>query len=476
MGGPTGERDDMQFRLLGGLGVEDDDGKPVDLGGPKRRAVLAALLVARGRAVAVDRLQEQVWGDVPPANPETSLQAYVSNLRRGLEPGRRPREAPRLLVTRPSGYALLADRSAVDTARFEDGLERGQALLGGGALVEAREALEGTLDEWGGPPLPELAGRDWVDEHVTWLGELRRQALLARFEVGLALGEHATLVTRLEQAVAEHPFEERMRALLALALYRSGRQREALGALADARRALREEVGVDPGPELRELEAQILAHDPALRLEPTSPPAPAAPPEARPAPVPDTEAVPATAAEPSEARGTGIFVGRQNELDALVAAAGAAETAGRPVVVCGEPGIGKTRLVEELLARLPSSTVVAWGRCSEQATSAGYWPVIQVGRHAGRLCSTGTGAAFGDVHLALAAGHRLLGDREVARLHAEASVQPLDRAGAGPDLVRALLLRAELDPAGAPADRARAAALVEALDLPLLGRRLATLS
>lgn len=369
----------MRFRLLGGLGVDDDEGRPIDLGGPKQRTVLAALLVAQGRAVAVDRLQEQVWDDAPPANPETSLQAYVSNLRRGLEPGRRPREAPRLLVTRPSGYALLADRSAVDTARFEDGLERGQALLDGGSQVEARDALQAALDEWAGPPLPELAGRDWVDEHAAWLDELRRQALLARFEVGLALGEHATLVTRLEQAVVEQPFEERMRALLALALYRSGRQREALGALADARRALRDEVGVDPGPELQELEAQILAHDPALRLAPASTTAPVAPPEPGPAPLSGAEPVPETA-EPADARGTGIFVGRQKELAALVAAAGAAEAAGRPVVICGEPGIGKTRLVEELLAQLPSSTVVAWGRCSEQATSAGYWPVIQIGR------------------------------------------------------------------------------------------------
>jgi len=97
----------MRFRVLGGLEVHDDDGRPVDLGGPKQRAVLAALLVALGRSVSVDQLQEQVWGDHPPANPETSLQAYVSNLRRALEPHRKPREPARVLVTQPAGYALL---------------------------------------------------------------------------------------------------------------------------------------------------------------------------------------------------------------------------------------------------------------------------------------------------------------------------------------------------------------------------------
>jgi DNA-binding SARP family transcriptional activator len=378
----------MRFRVLGGLGVDDPEGQPVDVGGPKQRAVLASLLVARGRPVAVDRLQDHVWGDAAPANPETSLQAYVSNLRRVLEPGRRPREAARLLVTQPSGYALLADRTKVDLTRFEDRAERGQALLAKGDLAAAREDLQGALDEWRGPLLPELAGRPWVDEHAAWLSDLHRQALLARFEVGLALGEHATLLPRIVRAVAEHPFEERLRAQLALAHYRSGRQRDALAALDEARRTLREEVGIDPGPELRELEAKLLAQDPALDLseppvvasEPPEIGRPAAPSSAPTMTSPQQDAEEDEEDEDDEPADVGIFVGRRSELDALLSVAASAATSGRPVVISGEPGIGKTRLVEELVARLPTTTVVAWGRCTEHASLAGYWPVIQIGR------------------------------------------------------------------------------------------------
>ncbi|MGV3758846.1 MAG: BTAD domain-containing putative transcriptional regulator [Actinomycetota bacterium] len=373
----------MRFQVLGGLGVVDPEGRPVDVGGPKQRAVLASLLVARGRPVAADRLQEHVWGEAAPANPETSLQAYVSNLRRVLEPGRRPREAARLLITQPSGYALLADPGKVDLTRFEDAVERGQALLAKGDLDTAREELQRALDEWRGPLLPELAGLPWVDEHAAWLEDLHRQAVLARIEAGLALGEHGSLLPRIVRAVAEHPFEERLRAQLALALYRSGRQRDALAALDDARRTLREEVGIDPGPELRELEAKVLAQDPSLQL--SGPPIAARPPSTddRRSGAPWTDSAPRPQRRADDAPGTpdvGIFVGRRQELDALLTVAATAATSGRPVVISGEPGIGKTRLVEELVARMPATTVVAWGRCTEHASLAGYWPVIQVGR------------------------------------------------------------------------------------------------
>jgi DNA-binding SARP family transcriptional activator len=406
----------MRFRILGSLDVRDDTGRALDLGGPKQRAVLASLLVAQGRPVSVDRLTEQVWADEPPANPETSLQAYVSNLRRSLEPDRKPREAPRLLVTRPAGYALLADRAAVDATAFEDEVGAGRDALAAGDAAGGRELLQRALDRWAGPPLPELAGAGWVDEATSWLTGLYRQALDARFDAGLRLGEHAELMPRIERAVAEHPYNERLRAQHALALYRSGRQRDALAALDAARAVLREEVGVDPGPELRRLEADILAQSPALDLAPalggTRSPGGAGRgghadggeggdgadggeggDGSRPG---DLVGRPATAGRPGPAAvaghpaeagaghyaaGARPFVGRRQELDALLQAAAVTESgAGRPVVVCGEPGIGKTRLVEELIGCLPATTVAAWGRCPESAASAAYWPCIQVGR------------------------------------------------------------------------------------------------
>jgi DNA-binding SARP family transcriptional activator len=376
----------MRFRILGGLEVRDAAGRLVDLGGPKQRAVLAALLVAQGRPVSAAQLTDQVWGDDPPANPETSLQAYVSNLRRALEPDRKPREPARLLVTHAAGYALLAERADVDLTAFEDDVRAGRAALAQGDVAGARATLVAALERHSGPPLPELAGLPWVDEVASWVAALHRQALDARVEAGLLLAEHAELVPVLERAIVEHPYEERLRTHLALALYRGGRQRDALDTLASARRVLLDEVGVDLGPEARRLEQDILEQSPALDLSREVP---------RPGRAPATEVERAGAAlEPSGAPGRREaarardeawderpFIGRGHELEVLLAAATASAGGnGRPVVISGEPGIGKTRLVEELISRLPAATVVAWGRCPESAASAAYWPCIQIGR------------------------------------------------------------------------------------------------
>ncbi|HMG44254.1 MAG TPA: BTAD domain-containing putative transcriptional regulator [Acidimicrobiales bacterium] len=374
----------MDYAILGGLAVTDG-GRPVDLGGRKQRAVLAALLLDVGRPVSPERLHAFVWGDALPANPETSLQAFVSNLRRALEPGRKPREAARTLVTRPAGYALLAARTDVDATRFEDLVAAGHAALAAGDAAGAARILDDALAVWTGPPVPELAGEPAVVVATGRLEGRRAQALEDRFDAGLALSDHRVLVPRLEAAVAEQPFRERLRAQLALALYRCGRQREALAALAAARAALVEEVGVDPGPELQRLEADILAQ--AATLDDVA--APAARPDGPAMPAPARPVTGPAAGERTPGRGRGLapsaggmpFVGRVAELDGLVeAAALAAGGAGRPVVVSGEPGIGKTRLVEELIARLPGDAAVGWGGCPESAASASYWPCIQIGR------------------------------------------------------------------------------------------------
>jgi class 3 adenylate cyclase/DNA-binding winged helix-turn-helix (wHTH) protein len=253
----------IDYRVLGELEVLAD-GRRLELGGPKQRAVLAALLLDLGRPLPAPTLVDRVWPDEAPERAEASLQAYVSNLRRALEPDRRPREAARVLVTRPAGYALVAERDSVDATRAEDLAVAGAKLLRQGDARAAAESLDAALATWQGPLLPELAGTAWVDEAAARLERIRAQALEDRFDAGLALGEGSELIDAIEAAVAVDPYRERWWAQLAIALYRAGRQREALARLQDARRALLDGVGIDPGPELRAVEAAILDHDPAL--------------------------------------------------------------------------------------------------------------------------------------------------------------------------------------------------------------------
>ena len=213
----------LRCRVLGGLAV-DVGGRPADLGGPKQRAVLATLLAAPGRAVSIERMVDQVWGDDPPERAETSLQAYVSNLRRVLEPDRRPREPPQVLVTRPAGYALVVDPRDVDLTRLEELATEGHARLRDDDPEGAIAALDEALALWQGPPLPELAGTPWVDALSARLTQVHLEAIEDRVEAALALGESGRLVADIEAAIDEHPFRERLRGQLALALYRSGRR------------------------------------------------------------------------------------------------------------------------------------------------------------------------------------------------------------------------------------------------------------
>ena len=346
----------MQYRVLGGLAVVDGD-RPLELGGRKQRAVLAALLLDAGRPVSVDRLVDAVWGDHPPQQVEASLQTYISNLRRRLEPARGPREEPSVLVTRPAGYVLAVDRASVDLTRFEDLVEEGRARRRAGDAGAAASTLQAALALWA-PVLPEFAGEPFIREAEARVAALHGLALEESFDARLERGDHDAAVADLEAAVLRYPVRERLWGQLALALYRAGRQTDALRALQRARTVLTEEVGVDPGPELRRLEADILEHAGHL--------------QAVPAAVVTSGPAPAAAAEP--------FVGREGELDALVAVAGAAAAGqGRVAVVSGEPGIGKTRLVEEMVARARAAgTVVAWARCPESAASAAFWPLTQL--------------------------------------------------------------------------------------------------
>lgn len=245
----------VEFGVLGPVVAWDGAGAPIALKGPRHRAVLARLIVAEGRVVPVDTLVDDLWVD-PPAGAVGALRTFVAALRRALEPQRPPRAAPRLLVTEGPGYALRAQPAAVDAWRFEQAVAAAATLAPADRLARLEEAL----GWWRGPAYAELADEHWARTERSRLAELRLHAVERRAEARLALGQAAEAVPDLDAHVAEHPWREDAWHLLALALYRSGRQGDALAVLRRARALLVEQLGVDPGPRLRRLEADVLGH------------------------------------------------------------------------------------------------------------------------------------------------------------------------------------------------------------------------
>jgi DNA-binding SARP family transcriptional activator len=313
----------LRISLLGTC-TAASDGAPLDLGGPRQRAVLALLVLARGETVPVERLAESVWGERGPADPAGALQAYVSHLRRRLQPGSAARTRSAIIVSDGRGYAVRLPPDAVDVWRFERQLEQaGAASDPAGAAALLTEALA----LWRGPPLAEWADEPWAEAEIARLTGLRAVARERLVAARLALDEAALLVPDLEAMVAEEPLREERWRLLVLALYRAHRQADALGALRRARTTLADELGVDPGPALRELEQQVLAQSPALtvpvqRSRSTLPaPAPTAPDD---------------------------LLDRDRELAAVRAALDDL-AAGEPrlLLIEGPAGIGKTRLLTE---------------------------------------------------------------------------------------------------------------------------------
>jgi predicted ATPase/DNA-binding SARP family transcriptional activator len=309
-----------QFGLLGPLTVAID-GEPVALGGQKRRALLAALLLDANRVVSRDRLIDALWGEEPPDTANNTIQVYISQLRKLLPDG--------ALETAAPGYRLAVEPDTVDLFEFVRLSEEGRTALATGDAASGAEALRASLALWRGPPLADLAWEPFAHAEIGRLEELRLAALEDRIDADLILGRHGQLVGELERLVSEHPLRERLRAQLMLSLYRAGRQADALAVYQRARRTLVDELGIEPGEPLRRLERAILAHDPSLSLDAAR----TAPSSPRRVPTPVTP-----------------LLGRERELATLADVVRLDGT--RLLTLTGIGGIGKTRLALELVRRL----------------------------------------------------------------------------------------------------------------------------
>ena len=335
----------VRFRILGQLEVEGPAGE-IRLAGAKQRALLAFLLLQANEVVPTGTLIELLWTEAPPADAAKALQVQVSRLRRALEAD--------VLRTLPGGYLLEVDPAEFDLRRFEDLAAAGRELLAHGDAAAARGTLNEALGLWRGTPLAEFAANPLARREAARLEELRLTALEDRIDADLVLGAHGQLVGELEALVARHPLRERFRLQLMLALYRAGRQADALAAYRDARRALVDELGIEPGRQLQELEQSILRHDTALDL-------------------------PVSSGTRPGRRAAGIFVGRERELAELAPALeDAVAGRGRLFLVSGDSGVGKTRLADELASRAKDAGArVLWGRSSKRAGAPPYWPWTQ---------------------------------------------------------------------------------------------------
>ncbi|NEK58947.1 AAA family ATPase [Geodermatophilus sabuli] len=355
----------MRYRVLGPLEVTGPDGRLLDVGGAKPRALLTLLLAEPCRVVGIDRIVSALWGDEPPPTVTGTLQAYVSHLRRVLEPDRGPREAPTVLLTRPPGYLLQVDAADLDTLRFAQLVDEGDRAVQAGDPARGVALLDRALELWRGEPLAELGDLPTAATDRLRLTELQVRARERRCDALLAMGRADAAVTDLQHLVAEHPLRERLWARLVTALYAADRQADALDALRRCTELLRDELGIDPGPELRGLERAVLRQDPGLtdRL-----------------PRPVLSVVPPPAPMPAVGPGAEALVGREAELAHLRTVADQV-AGGRPAVVVlgGEPGIGKTRLAEAAAdACLAAGWSVAWSRCADDAGAPALWPWTQV--------------------------------------------------------------------------------------------------
>jgi predicted ATPase/DNA-binding SARP family transcriptional activator len=299
----------LEIRLLGPFEVLAG-GRVADVGGSKRQALLAMLALRDGRVVDVDALVDGLWGEQLPSAPRNALHHHIARLRAAL--------GEAAIASSADGYSL--NDAHVDAVRFEELLAETRGALRDGDVRAAADAVAAALDLWRGSALQGLTGTAWFDAEARRLETLRVDALEEQFEVALALGEHRELVEALRSAVADNAFRERLWGQLMLALYRSGRQADALEAFQEARRVLAKELGLEPGPELRRIQEAILAHDPGIAV------VSAAGSRRGNLPAPSTS-----------------FVGREDELVQVATLL----RRHRQVTLTGPPGVGKSRLAVE---------------------------------------------------------------------------------------------------------------------------------
>ncbi|MFE9194015.1 BTAD domain-containing putative transcriptional regulator [Micromonospora sp. NPDC007208] len=352
----------VTFGVLGPVIAATERG-PVALRGHRQRLVLGRLLIAHGRVVPVDRLVDDLW-EVAPDGAVGAIRTFVADLRRALEPDRAPRQPPRILVTEPPGYVLKAAPDAVDAGQFEAAVGEAARLLAAGRPAPALAALDAALGLWRGPAYADCANESWAVAEINRLDELRMLAVERRAEALLAVGRPDEAAADLPAHLASYPLREDAWRLLAVARYRAGRQGDALAALREARQVLVTELGVDPGPELRRLEADILAQAPHL-----TPPHDRATTLGLGEPVRQVEA------------GQRPFVGRDAELARLRRAAKDASHRHQPTLalLSGDPGAGKTALAEALTRRLAADGwTTAWGRSPEYEGAPPAWPWTQI--------------------------------------------------------------------------------------------------
>jgi len=313
----------LEFRLLGPVEAWEG-GRRLPLGGPKPRALLAALLLAAGKVVSSERLVDVLWGEDPPKSAHALVQTYVYGLRRTLAEG----GGSEVIETRPSGYAVLFQPGQLDVESFEQLVADGRRHASDGDHERAAESLRAALSLWRGSALGGIG--HVLRGEAARLDETRLLVLEERLDAELALGRQAEAVGELTELVRAHPARERSRAQLMTALYRLGRQADALTVYHEGRQALADELGVDPGAKLQELYEAVLRADPALDSAPPAPPPPGRPgPEAVPAHLP---------------RGIADFTGREKQLAELAALLGAASDTLTVCVISGKGGVGKSTL------------------------------------------------------------------------------------------------------------------------------------
>jgi DNA-binding SARP family transcriptional activator len=250
------------FGLLGPLEARLDD-RPLELGGRRQRSVLAMLLLTANHVVSLDRLIEGMWDEAPPPRAVGAVQTHMSNLRRALAP-LTERLGREVVETRPPGYVVSLVADQLDLLQFEEHLQAARSAVDAGDPAAAFDAYESALGTWRGDPLADVAGEPFARSAVARLEGQRHTAVLGRLEAGVACGRHQAMLDELQHVAAQHPLDERVCGLVMVALYRAGRQSDALAAYRTLRTALVEELGLDPGSELRELERRILDQDPTL--------------------------------------------------------------------------------------------------------------------------------------------------------------------------------------------------------------------